>query len=95
MSDKAIVETLSQRIVRNIRDSRLVKLIDYLTRFSLEAQIKINGRPISSLLTFLILVFGIAFSVKLLYKYVAKPIIYPILRHFFYRVVRGRSKLLP
>ena len=83
------------RILRNIRDSRLVKLIEYVTRFSLTAQIKINGRPISSLLTFLILVFGIAFSIKLLYKYVAKPILYPIFRHFFYRLVRTRSKLLP
>ena len=47
------------------------------------------------MLTFLILVFGIAFSIRILYKYVAKPIIYPILRHFFYRWVRKRSKLLP
>ena len=83
------------RILRNVRDSRLVKLVEYITRFSLTAQIKINGRPISSLLTFLILVFGIAFSIKLLYKYVAKPILYPIFRHFFYRLVRTRSKLLP
>ena len=43
----------------------------------------------------MILVFGIAFSIRLLYKYVAKPIIYPILRHIFYRVFRKRSRLLP
>ena len=81
--------------MRNIRDSRLVKLIDYLTRFSLTAEIKLNGRPISPLLTFLILVFGIAFTIRLLYKYVAKPLIYPVLRHLFYRLFRKRSKLLP
>lgn len=46
-------------------------------------------------MTFLILVFGIAFSIRLLYKYVAKPLIYPVLRHLFYRLIRGRSKLLP
>lgn len=82
-------------MMRNIRDSRLVKLIDYLTRFSLTAEIKLNGRPISPLLTFLILVFGIAFSIRIVYKYVAKPLIYPVLRHLFYRLVRKPSKLLP
>ena len=82
-------------MVRNIRDSRLVKLIDYLTRFSLTAEIKLNGRPISPLLTFLILVFGIAFSIRIVYKYVAKPLVYPVLRHLFYRLVRKPSKLLP
>ena len=73
----------------------MVKLIDYLTRFSLTAEIKINGREISPLLTFFILVFGIAFSIRLLWKYLAKPVLYPIFRRLFYRLVYGRSRLLP
>ena len=94
-AERKAVETLSQRIIRNIRDSRLVKLIDYLTRFSLTAEIKINGREISPVLTFFILVLGIAFSIRLLWKYLAKPVLYPIFRRLFYRLVYGKSRLLP
>ena len=90
-----LVETLAERITRNIRDSRLVNLINYISHFSITAQIKINGHPISSIVTFVVLVFGIVFSVRLLFKYVARPLIYPILRHFFYRIFRSRSNLLP
>ena len=94
-NEVAVVETLAQRISRNIRDSRLLKLIDYVTHFSVTAQIKINGHPVSSVLTFLILVFGFALSAKLLFKYVARPLLYPVLRHFFFFVFRRRSSLLP
>ena len=86
---------MSQRILRNIRDSRMVKLIDYMTRFSLTAQIKINGKPLSSILTFIILVFGLALSVKLAFRYVVRPIFYPLLRKVFYKIIVGRSNLLP
>jgi len=94
-AEKKVVKTLSQRIVRNVKDSRLVKLIDMATRFSLTAEIKLNGRPVSSILTFFLLVFGIIFAARLAYRYIAKPLLYPVLRHFFYRFIRRRSRMLP
>ena len=86
-SSKVIVETLSQRLVRNIRDSRLVKLINAITSFSIKAQINFNGRPVNSLLTFLILVFGVAYLVKSVYKYILKPVFYPVWRHFLHWLI--------
>ena len=66
-----------------------------MTEFSLTAEIKLNGKPISALLTFLIIVLGIAYSIKLAFKKVVRPVIYPALRYLVYRYVRRQSRLLP
>ena len=95
MVESRVLETLSQRIIRNIRDSRLAKLVKFVTEFSLTANIKLNGRPIGALLTFLILILGVAFSIKLVFKKVIRPLIYPALRHLVYLYVRRQSRLLP
>ena len=94
-AEKKLVESLSRRVRRSLSDSRLVKFLDRITRFSLTAEIRLYGHEISPVFTFVILVLGIVFSIRLVYKYIARPIVYPILRHFFYRIIRHRSRLLP
>lgn len=71
------------------------KLLNDITKFTLTAQIKINNRMINPLVTFVLLVLGSTYLVKLLYKGVLIPIIYPFLRKIFYAILKKRSKLLP
>ena len=95
MAESKAVETLAERIIRNVRDSRLAKLVKFALEFSLTAEIKFNGRPISSLMSFIIFLLGIAYAVRLVFKRVVRPFIYPALRHLIYRYVRRNSYLLP
>ena len=71
------------------------KILNDITKFTLTAQIKVNNKQISPLVTFILLVLGSAYLVKLLYKGVLIPIIYPFLRKVFFTILKRRSKLLP
>ena len=91
--DKQLVESLARRIKQSIANARLSRLVSGITRFSLTASIKLNGYEISPVFTFIILMLGILFSLKLVIKGVIQPIIYPIVKHFFFKIMKRRSKL--
>ena len=94
-STKVNIETLTERIIWNVRDSRLVKLINFVREFTIAAEIKLNGRPLGGLVTILIFILGVAMTVKLAFKRVLRPLIYPALRKLFFRFLRRKSRLLP
>ena len=74
--------------------STLEKLKDILrrvTKFTLTAQIKVNNQQINPLATLILLLLGVAYLVKLLYKGVLVPIVYPFLRRLFYAILKRRS----
>ena len=71
------------------------RILNDITKFTLTAQIKVNNRQINPLVTFILLVLGSTYLLKLLYKGVLIPIIYPFLRKVFFAVLKKRSKLLP
>jgi hypothetical protein len=69
-------------------------ILQALRKFSLEAQIKINGRAISPGKTFIILLFGIVCFLRSLFRRVGLPLIYPALRKLFLHIMKRKSKLL-
>ena len=74
---------------------RAKRILNDITKFTLTAQIKVNNKQINPLVTFILLVLGSTYLVKLLYKGVLVPLIYPFLRKIFFTILKRRSKLLP
>jgi FlaA1/EpsC-like NDP-sugar epimerase len=74
--------------------NKLQQIIKSLTHFSLHAQIKLNGKSLSPLVTFAILVIGVVSLARLLTRRLLIPMLYPLLRKLFLHLIRRKSKLL-